>query len=147
MTLYSKYLLVFSTLTFSLTSLAASDMVGEKSISLQNGRGQALVSSRIVEEKLGRPYSVELKVSCGPKVPHWQSLPILDSESVCDVKPQSAKLSADGKYISVMIRETDADSFNKLSQMADARQLGEMKPKCQKAGKEFRFSVEQYCQK
>lgn len=142
-----KNLLALSTVILSTNAFAANDVVGEKTVTLPNGKGQALVSSRIVEEKLGRPYAVELKVSCGAAAPNWQKVQVADSESVCDVKPQSAKLSEDGKYITVLVRETDADSFNKLSTMADARQLGDMKPKCQKAGKEFKFSVEQYCQK
>ncbi len=113
---------------------------------LKNGKGQALISTRKVEERLGLPYTVELKVNCAQGTPQWQKLEVVDSEPVCDVKPRSARLTADGKHIAVIIKETDTDAFNEQSQVADAKALGDLRPTCKKAAKELLIPVEKYCQ-
>ncbi|MFS4459826.1 hypothetical protein [Bdellovibrio sp. HCB2-146] len=139
-----KYLLIASLFIITIPVAASTDIVGEKQITFS--KGEALVTTRKEEEKLGFPYTLELKVSCTKGKANWQKIAISESESVCDVKPQSAKLTADGKNISVMIRETDADAFNEKSQTADANELGNLRPTCKKAAKEFLFSLENYCQ-
>lgn len=126
---------------------AAPEIISEKLIKLRGDRGQIMVTTVKNDEKLGRPYTVELRVECGnKKVPDWQVLEVRDSESVCDVKAQSPKLTSDGRNISVMIRETDADAFNEQSRRASAEQLGEIEPTCKKKSKEFLFPIEAYCQ-
>lgn len=139
-----KYFLIASVFIVTLPGAASTDIVGEKVITFS--KGQAMVTTRKEEEKLGFPYTLELKVSCETKKANWQKIEISDSESVCDVKPQSAKLTADGKNISVMIRETDTDAFNEKSQTADANELGNLRPTCKKTAKEFLFSLDKYCQ-
>ncbi len=128
----------------SLTAMAATDVVGEKTVDLKGG-GQAMVTTRKVGDKLGKPYTMELRVNCQGGRIAWQELPVKDQESVCDVKPQSAKLSEDGKNIVVLIRETDADEFNRLSKQTPAGILGEVEPQCKKEAAEFKFPVESYC--
>ncbi|AHZ85417.1 hypothetical protein Bb109J_c3383 [Bdellovibrio bacteriovorus] len=128
----------------SLTAVAATDVVGEKTVDLKGG-GQALITTRKGGDKLGRPYTMELRVNCQGGRMAWHELPVLDQESVCDVKPQSAKLSQDGKSIVVLIRETDADDFNRLSKQTPAGILGEIQPQCKKEAAEFKFPVESYC--
>ncbi|MGZ3770458.1 MAG: hypothetical protein ACXVCP_18415 [Bdellovibrio sp.] len=123
----------------------ASETIGQKWVPLDH-KGQALITTRKVEGKLGKPYTVELRINCGKdEVKNWETLEVLDSEAVCDVKPKSAKLTKDGKHISVLIRETDAEAFNTASRKMDPKSLGELEPRCKDTGKEFMFSVEQYC--
>lgn len=131
-------------MTISLTAMAAKDVIGEKAIDLKNG-GQAMVMTRKVGDKLGRPYTMELRVSCQGERVAWEALPVVDQESVCDVKPQSAKLSADGKSIVIMIRETDSEAFNRISRQTAPGVLGEMEPQCKKEAAEFKFPLESYC--
>ncbi len=128
----------------SLTLASAStDLIGEKKVSLQGG--EALVSTKRIEGKLGRPYTVELRVKCGAANADWTKLPVVDSEAVCDVKPQSAKLSADGKNISILIRETDAEAFNEATKKTAGEASGALVPQCQKSAREFLFNIEKYC--
>ncbi|WII72601.1 hypothetical protein QJS83_01790 [Bdellovibrio sp. 22V] len=141
-----RNLTLVSTFLFGSFSFAATDLVGEKTITLNDGKGQALVSMRKVEERLGLPYTIELKVSCAKEAPQWQKLEVVDSEAVCDVKPHSAKLTADGKNISVVVKEADTDAFNEQSQTADAKALGDLRPTCKKAAKKLLIPVASYCQ-
>jgi len=138
-------LLITGLLSFSARAFANTDKVGEKLINLKDRQGQVMVITKKTEAKLGRPYTIELRVNCKGSRIAWEALPVSDSESVCDVKPQSAKLTADGKNIAILIRETDAEDFNQQSKVKTPGAMGEMQPKCQKASKEFLFPIESYC--
>lgn len=146
-----KYLFIFTisfTTVFVSSAFGATDILGEKVIDLPNSKGQVQVSTQKSSETLGRPYRIELRVSCSKKkTSQWANLDVVDSESVCDVKPQSAKLTLDGKYVSVLIRETDAEAFNEQSKSVEAAALGELQPQCQKKARLFLFSIEKYCLK
>ncbi|UOF02373.1 hypothetical protein [Bdellovibrio reynosensis] len=134
-------------LAVSSQAFAATDVVGEKTIQLKDNKGEAIVISRENEEGMGRPYTIELRVNCTGSKTKWETLPVVESESVCDVKPRSARLTGDGKSVAIMIRETDSDEYNRLSKTMDPAALGEMKPICKKAAKELRFSLEGHCKK
>lgn len=138
-------LLVTGLLSLSTQAFASTDKVGEKLINLKARPGQILVITSKNQTKLGRPYTIELRVNCKGSRIAWEALPVSDSESVCDVKPQSAKLTADGKSISILIRETDAEDFNQQSKVKTPEVMGELQPKCQKTSKEFLFPIESYC--
>lgn len=141
---YAKFLFLGSVLLSM--EVNATEIIGQKLIPLDH-KGQALITTRKIEGKLGKPYTVELRITCGKnKVKNWEALEVMDSEAVCDVKPKSAKLTKDGKHISVLVRETDAEAFNLESRKVDANALGELEPRCKEKGKEFIFSVEEYCQ-
>lgn len=148
---FFKYLFIFTisfTAVFVSSAFAATDVIGEKVLDLPNNKGQVQVSTQKSSETLGRPYRVELRVNCSKqKTAQWKNLDVVDSESVCDVKPQSAKLTSDGKYVSVMIRETDAEAFNEQSKSVEAAALGELQPQCQKKARLFLFPIEKYCLK
>lgn len=137
--------LIFSWLVANSGALASTDVIAQQWVNLDKA-GKALVTTRKIEGKLGRPYTMELRISCDKeKNKNWETLDVVDSESVCDVKPKSAKLTKDGKHISVLIRETDADAYNAESKRVDAKALGEIQPQCKKQAKQFLFSVENYC--
>ncbi|MNK01243.1 hypothetical protein D3C87_190380 [compost metagenome] len=141
-----QHIFLFLFISTSSLTIAATDIIGEKVIPLKNSNGQAQVLTRAVEGKLGLPYAVEIRVSCGSgRVDNWETLEVKDSESVCDVKPKSAKITSDGKNISVLIRETDAEAFNEQTKMVKGSDLGKLRPVCQKLAKEFLFSVDDYC--
>ena len=140
---------VLVTALFSVSSYAFADeanIVGKKVIQLDEGRGKAMITTLKTDAKWGRPYTMELQVKCRVQErQEWKTIPVSDRESVCDVKPQSPALTANGKHIAVMIRETDADAVNEKSKNMSPEEFGKIDPICKKTGKEFLFSVEQYC--
>ncbi|XGC82134.1 hypothetical protein ACES2L_06505 [Bdellovibrio bacteriovorus] len=126
---------------------AATDVVGEKTIQLKDSKGEAIVVTRENDENIGRPYTIELRMNCAGTKGKWETLPVVATESVCDVKPRSARLTGDGKSVAIMVRETDSDEYNRLSKTMDPAAMGEMKPVCKKAARELRFSLEGLCKK
>lgn len=140
---------VLVTALFSVSSYALADeanIIGKKVIQLDEGRGKAMITTLKTDAKWGRPYTMELQVKCRVQErQEWKTIPVSDRESVCDVKPQSPALTANGKHIAVMIRETDADAVNEKSKNMSPEEFGKIDPICKKTGKEFLFSVEQYC--
>ncbi|MNK89341.1 hypothetical protein D3C87_1093490 [compost metagenome] len=122
-------------------SFAGAQVIGQKVLDIPDGKGQVMVTTTKTDVNLGRPFTVELRVKCGTGKTNWDAIKVVDSESVCDVKAESAKISADGKSLTIQIRETDAAAFNELSKTVDAKEIGELKPQCQKVGKEFTFSL------
>jgi len=133
----------------SISSLAYADeanVIGKKVVQLDEGRGKAMITTLKTDAKWGRPYTMELQVKCRVQErQEWKTIPVSDRESVCDVKPQSPTLTANGKHIAVKIRETDADAINEKSKTMSPEEFGKIDPICKKSGKEFLFSVEKYC--
>ncbi|GEM_PF-1754326 len=143
------YLRIFVTAVLSISSVAYAseeNVIGKKVVELDQGKGKAMITTTKSDAKWGRPYTMELQVKCRVQErQEWKAIPVSDRESVCDVKPQSPALTANGKHISVMIRETDADAINEKSKTMSPEEFGKIDPICKKTGKEFLFKVDQYC--
>lgn len=135
---------LLSTTSFALAN--EDNVIGKKVVELDEGKGKAMITTLKTDAKWGRPYTMELQVKCRiQERQEWKTIPVSDRESVCDVKPQSPALTANGRHISVMIRETDADAINEKSKTMSPEEFGKMDPICKRSGKEFLFSVDQYC--
>lgn len=120
-------------------------VLSERIFNLPQGRGSIQVITRTSSVSLGHPFRIEIKTMCQNKKTDWAKLPISDSETVCDLQPNSPHLTEDGKKISVIIKETDSEHFNEQSRLASPKELEKLKPICKSMSKEFSFSLDEYC--
>ncbi len=78
---------------------------------IEAGQGKAFIVAREDGHLLGQPYQVELRLNCDASDQDVMNLPIKDSFSVCDMKPESLKINKSQTAIAMKTKMADLDSY------------------------------------
>jgi hypothetical protein len=82
------------------------------------------VVAKKTDMTLGLPYLIEVFETCGTQIK------LIDAHTVCDFRPKSIKLTTDKKNVSIMIRKTSAEAYNKETQNSNSENLKNLEVKC-----------------
>ncbi len=75
------------------------------------GQGKAYIVARDEGHLVGQPFQVELRLNCEGDEKNILDLPIQDSFSVCDMKPESLKINRAQTAVAMKTKMADLDSF------------------------------------
>ena len=103
---------------------------------------------------MGQPFQVELRVQCQSsseeaskgEVPNNDAnvmgFPVMDSFSVCDIKPDSVIINESQTAVAMMTKLVDMDDYNNQIASGDV----DVKPRCAEATTVRTFSLDNLCQ-
>lgn len=142
----TNWIFTFIFLTTLNANAATDDVLSTKEFKLKSRNVTVEVRVRKTAVVVGMPYSLELRVNCdGGRKIDFKSLHADDSKNICDVKPKSPRLMADGESIGILVREVDSDSYNEQTQNLSPEKVGEIVPACKKQTSEFVFKLKDFC--
>ena len=125
---------------------ATNDVLHTREFKLKSRNVTAHVKVRKTGIVTGMPYTIELRVNCdGKRTVDFNAMIAADSKTVCDVKPKSLKLRADGQSVGVIIREVDSDAYNEQTSKLSPAEVGELVPTCKPQSTEMVFDIADHC--
>ena len=111
-----------------------------KEIKLEENK-KAYIVVREAGHLLGQPYQVELRVQCDENKTKVLNLPVKDSYSVCDLKPESLKINLEKTALAMKVKT--ADLINYYDQVD--RGIFNPKVRCQRQTSIEKFSLRKLC--
>lgn len=117
-----------------------------KTHEFQNSKGgDVFVTIQRVENVMGVPYQLEIRGSCGEaKYSERKKAPVLHVQNFCDIKLSSPELK-ENDQLSFMVREVDAERFNRMTRKLDPEKVLKLKPTCLEEPKQVSWSIKNFC--
>lgn len=122
------------------------DILNEKNVvqheiyDIRNSKAKIHVIVRNDGHTLGKPFVVEVRPDCKGDG-DWATLPVVDTESACDVSLGATKMNKAGNEIIITLRGPNKAAYNSGS----LKVLKSEKPLCSSETKEQKFNLASFC--
>jgi hypothetical protein len=145
-----KILLTLITITFSFQSYAEDDL---KIVTKEDHQVRLLKTVKLKENQyvyvtardnghvLGQKIIVQTRVSCNGKATDFSSLPILDSQSVCNMKPESITMNKAQTALAMYSKSANIEKYN--DEIAGGKQPSKIS--CNEETEMLKFSLKNIC--